>query len=309
MKQFSVLEGLLFYTPQQGNNPVTRLCVPVSDKIRLTILYEAHDAYLHQGIDKTYRRLHAGYYYWPTMTGDVQRYINSCGSCQRMKSQTRAEAGAISGHQVPDQRWEVLHMDFITDLQPTAEGFDSILVCTDRLSRYSYLIPTKKSDTSLITARRLFQVVFTVHGPPKRLITDRDTRWVSEFYSELMRIMDVTQSMGTSHYHDFNGLSENVNRTVEVMLRHVLTDHPGRDFTDVIPMCQYAYNTAHHSAIGTSPYFASWGFEPRNPTMFRVTMDPTGHPAVEEFVDHSSTSGDNSGTGCFVSGSADYGGI
>ena len=177
-------------------------------------------------------------------------------------------------------------MDFITDLQNTAEGFDSILVCTDRLSRYSYLIPTKKSDTSLITARRLFQVVFTVHGPPKRLITDRDTRWVSGFYSELMRIMDITQSMGTSHYHDFNGLSENVNRTVEVMLRHVLTDHPGRDFTDVIPMCQYAYNTAHHSAIGTSPYFASWGFEPRNPTMFRVTMDPTGHPAVEEFVDH-----------------------
>ena len=82
---------------------MTRLCVPVSDNnaIRLTILYEAHDAYLHQGIDKTYRRLHAGYY-WPTMTGDVQRYINSCGSCQWMKSQTRAEAGAISGHRVPD---------------------------------------------------------------------------------------------------------------------------------------------------------------------------------------------------------------
>ena len=68
--------------------------------------------------------------------------------------------------------------------------------------------------------------------------------------------MNVTQSMGTSHYHDFNGLSENVNRTVEVMLRHVLTDltiYPGRDFTDVLPMCQYVYNTAHQSAIGTSP--------------------------------------------------------
>lgn len=114
-------------------------------------------------------------------------------------------------------------MDFITDLQTTEEGFGSILVCTDRLSRYSYL------------TRRLFQVVFTVHGPPKRLVTDRDTRWVSGFYSELMRIMNVTQSMGTSHYHDFNGLSKNVNRTVKVMLRHVLTDHPGRDITDVIP--------------------------------------------------------------------------
>ena len=103
LKQFTVLEGLLFYTPQQGGNPVTRLCVPASDNnaIRLTILFEAHDAYLHQGVDKTYRRLYAGYY-WPTMTGDVQRFVNSCGSCQRMKSQIHTETGAISGHQVPD---------------------------------------------------------------------------------------------------------------------------------------------------------------------------------------------------------------
>ena len=54
LKQFSVLDGLLFYTPQQGGNPVTRLCVPVSDNnaIRLTVLLEAHDAYMHQGVDK-----------------------------------------------------------------------------------------------------------------------------------------------------------------------------------------------------------------------------------------------------------------
>ena len=78
---------------------MTRLCVPVSgnNAIWLTVLLEAHDAYMHQGVDKTYRRLHAGYY-WPTMTKDVQRYVNSCESCRRMKSKTHAEMGAISGH-------------------------------------------------------------------------------------------------------------------------------------------------------------------------------------------------------------------
>ena len=45
---------------------------------------------------------------------------------------------SVGTSEVPDQRWDVLHMDFITDLQSTAEEwFDSILVCTDRLSRYS----------------------------------------------------------------------------------------------------------------------------------------------------------------------------
>ena len=80
LKQFTVLDGLLFYTPQQGGNLVTRLCVPVSDNnaIRLTVLLEAHDAYIYQGVDKTYRRLHAGYY-WPTMTNvinDMLTHVN-----------------------------------------------------------------------------------------------------------------------------------------------------------------------------------------------------------------------------------------
>ena len=44
----------------------------------------------------------------------------------------------------PEQRWDVIHIDFITDLKPTAEGFDTILTCTDRLTRFTYLIATKK---------------------------------------------------------------------------------------------------------------------------------------------------------------------
>ena len=89
---------------------------------------------------------------------------------------------------------------------------------------------------------------------------------------------------------DFNGLVENVNRTpVEVMLRHILTDFPQRDFTDFLPMCQYAYNTAEHAALKASPYYASWGCHPRNPTMFRAKTSVCEFPAVEGFVSHQQT--------------------
>ena len=63
-----------------------------------------------------------------------------------MKNWTHAKTGALKGHSIPNERWDTLHLDFITDLQPTKEGFDAILVCTDRLSRYTYLIPAKKVD-------------------------------------------------------------------------------------------------------------------------------------------------------------------
>ena len=62
-----------------------------------------------------------------------------------------------------------------------------------------------------------------------------------------------------------------------------------RDFTDFLPMCQYAFNTAKHAALKASPYYASWGCHPRNPTMFRAKTSVCEFPAVEEFVSHQQT--------------------
>ena len=116
-----------------------------NNAIRLTVLFEAHEAYLHQGAEKTYQRMHAGYY-WPTMISDIHRYVNSCQSCRRMKSRNHAETGALEGHSIPSERWETMHLDFITDLQPTKEGFDTILVCADRLSRYTHVFDSGKES-------------------------------------------------------------------------------------------------------------------------------------------------------------------
>ena len=114
---------------------------------------------------------------------------------------------------------------------------------------------------------------------------------------------------------DFNGLVENVNRTpVEVMLRHILTDFPQRDFTDFLPMCQYAYNTAEHAALKASPYYASWGCHPRNPTMFRAKTSVCEFPAVEECVSHRGVGTNKQSCTkwkmlCYVPGAADHGGV
>lgn len=153
----------------------------------------------------------------------------------------------MSGLEFPEQRWDVVHVDFVTDLQSTKEGIDTILTCTDRVSRFTYLIAEKKSDDAVQSARRFFVAVFGVHGLPLQIISDRDTRWVAGFFKELMGIMKIKQKMGTSYDHKFNGLAENVKKTVEIMLRRVISGFSEREFTDFLPMCQYAYNTSEHS--------------------------------------------------------------
>lgn len=57
LKQFTLADNLLFYTPRSGAEiqPV-RMCIPSSpnNTLRPMVLHECHEIYLHMGIDKTY---------------------------------------------------------------------------------------------------------------------------------------------------------------------------------------------------------------------------------------------------------------
>ena len=48
-----------------------------------------------------------------------------------------------------------------------------------------------------------------------------------------MKMMNIHQLMGTSYEHRYNGAVEVLNKTIEVMLRHVMSDNLDVDFVSV----------------------------------------------------------------------------
>ena len=96
------------------------------------------------------------------------------------------------------------------------------------------------------------------------IISDRDKTLTAEIFKNLMKIMNIQQLMGTSYEHRYNGAVEVLNKTIEVMLRHVMRDNLDVDFVSVLPLAQYCYNTSKHSTIKMSPYYALYGCEPRD---------------------------------------------
>ena len=289
IRKYSVVGDLLYYKVSETDT--MRLCIPHNEGngLRLLLLFEAHDGFLHSGSEKTYARL-ASRYWWPTMQKDCLRYCESCRLCRLQASRQQQPGAPVHGHPIPEGRWDVIHADWITDLPETKSGFDAILVVHDRVTKYAYFLPAMKIDTAETTAKRLFSSVFSVHGLPRMVISDRDHLFTAKFFAELMRVLDVKQHMGTSYQHDFNGAAEVLNKTVEVMLRHVVSDYPERDFDDYLPLIQWAYNTSVHKTIGVSPYYAMWGFEPRHPLDLELdnTTDSSASrlQSVEAFVEH-----------------------
>ena len=62
-------------------------------------------------------------------------------------------------------------MDMITNL-PLLEGFDSILVVIDFLSKMTHFIPCKDSSSSLVLAHLFCKNIFRLHGLPDKIVSD-----------------------------------------------------------------------------------------------------------------------------------------
>ncbi|CAI7745255.1 unnamed protein product, partial [Closterium sp. NIES-54] len=155
-----------------------KIWVPNYAPLRQILLEEFHDIPYagHFGSNKTLAGI-AKYYYWPEMAADVQQFVTSCDTCQRMKSSKRKYTGLLQPLPVPEQPWQVVSLDFITGLPSTSRGHDSILVVIDKFSKMGHFIATNATATAEATARLFFDRIITIHGIPATLISDRDPKF------------------------------------------------------------------------------------------------------------------------------------
>lgn len=92
-------------------------------------------------------------------------------------------------------------MDFISELPPTVDGYDTIFTVVDRFSKMAHFIPLKKDDSSAEAVANAFvQHVVRLHGLPVDIVSDRDRRFTSKFWSTIMKWCNVSQSL-SSAYH------------------------------------------------------------------------------------------------------------
>jgi hypothetical protein len=77
-------------------------------------------------------------------------------------------------------------LDFITKLSlfkelMTGVMYDSIMVVTDRLTKYAYFIPYFKSFSAEDLAYIFYKYIVVNHGFPHRIISNRDKLFTSRF--------------------------------------------------------------------------------------------------------------------------------
>jgi hypothetical protein len=200
------------------------LCIPKCS-IRDNLLKEKHSGGLagHFGHDKTFAQLRNSYY-WLGMRKKVIKLVNRCRICQHAKGKTR-NTGLYQPLPILERPWDAISMDFVLGLPRTQRGFDSIFVVMDRFSKMAHFIPCQKTSDATHVANMFFKEVVRLHGLPRSIVSNRDTKFVGHFWRTLWKNMGTNLSFILAYHPQTYGQIEVVNRSLGNLLRSLVIEH------------------------------------------------------------------------------------
>ena len=256
-KTLRVEDGLLYKLPHRQLS--FKIVVP--REFVKKVLFEKHDSPSagHMGIEKTLE-LVSRTYWWSTWRNDTIEYVRSCPSCQRNKYETKPPAGELQPIPIPTEKWEQITTDLVTDL-PVSKGYDSVAVFVDRLTKYVRFVPTTKQVTATKYAQLFIETVYKHHGLPKVIISDRDRRFISQFWKAFFRMVGTKIRMSTAYHPQTDGQSEVMIRTLETVLRPYVEQYPTK-WVDYLAFAEFAINNSVNSTTGYSPAYLLYGQNP-----------------------------------------------
>jgi hypothetical protein len=233
--------------------------VPNSQELKNLILREMHNVPYagHPGYQKTIAAVKSQYY-WPGMKKEVADFIAKCLECQKVKAEHRHPAGLLQPLPIPEWKWEVVTMDFITKLPRTNKQHDSIMVVVDKLTKAAHFIPVKLTHKATNIADVYMREIARLHGIPKTIVSDRDPKFTSKFWKGLFNGFGTNLNFSTTYHPESDGQTERVNQVIEDMLRMYVMDKPSK-WEDYLHLVEFAYNNGYQASLKMSPFEALYG--------------------------------------------------
>jgi len=141
-------------------------------------------------------------YYWPNMEEWVRNYVRTWDACKRNETTRNKKSGTLVLLEVLSWPWEQISVDFITDL-PTVISHSQCWIILDRFMKMAHFIPFKNrkaKELALIYVRE----VWRLHRLPKRIVLDRDTVFMSSFWSVVIRLLEVKLDKSSAYHPQTN---------------------------------------------------------------------------------------------------------
>ncbi|GJS46960.1 putative reverse transcriptase domain-containing protein [Tanacetum coccineum] len=166
----------------------------------------------------------------------------------RVKAEHQRPSGLLVQPKIPQWKWDNITIDFVTKLPKSSQGYDTIWVIVDRLTKSAIFMPMRETDPMDKLARMYLKEVVMKHGIPVSIICDRDPRFASNFWKSLQKALGTSLDMSTAYHPQTDGQSERTIQTLEDMLRACVIDF-GNGWVKHLPLVEFSYNNSYHASI------------------------------------------------------------
>lgn len=226
------------------------------------ILFNLHGSQLggHFNTEATFNKAKRNYY-WPRMYKEVENYVRSCDTCQRLGNRKKIEQlHPIEVGKVFDR----VGIDIVGPLPITSSGNRYIIVATEYLTKWPEARAIKDPQASTV-AQFIYEDIICRHGAPKVLLSDRGTSFVNMIIKALCDTMKMTHVLTTAYHPQTNGLTERFNKTLCETIAKYAIENENSEWDQFVPSALFAYRTKIQKSTKFSPFFLLYGRNEETP--------------------------------------------
>ncbi|GJS66347.1 putative reverse transcriptase domain-containing protein [Tanacetum coccineum] len=206
--------------------------LPCYGDLRSMIMHESYKSkyFINPGSKCTRMRKLYG---CPTMKELKSPYVSK--SLYRCKSVNAKSRHGITEYKPDDTewKWDNITMDFITKLPKSSQGFDTIWVIVDRLTKSTHFLPIRENDPLDKLARLYLNRIVARHGIPVSIICVlMEDQFTSNFWKSFQKALGTELSMSISYHLETDRQGERTIQTLEDILRACMIDF-GKGWAEV----------------------------------------------------------------------------
>ncbi|KAK9702531.1 Integrase core domain [Popillia japonica] len=237
--------------------------------IRWRVIKGCHDDMGHFGYDKTLEQLKQ-YYWFPKMAKKVRSYLSSCIECAYHKGKAGKPEGQLYNIERVPIPFHTAHIDHLGLFPKSSKGNTYVLAYIDNFTKFMFIKAVKDTKTNNVI--KMLADVFSVFGPPHRLISDRGTAFTSKTFESFCIDNDITHIKNATATPRANGQIERYNGTLMAAITTTYTREDGLDWDSRLQQLQYALNGTINKTTGQSAHTLLLGYKPRNALQNKLVL-------------------------------------
>ncbi|EFA85602.1 hypothetical protein PPL_01385 [Heterostelium album PN500] len=249
-----------------------KIVIPQVRSIIKRILFIYHDSLLagHHGIEQTLELI-SRHFIWEGIAKDVTNYVKACHTCNKATDARGQSIGKLQPLIVPTKCFESISMDFIPLIDTEYKGikYNKVWVIVDRLSKMVRLIPVHSTYTSKDLAEIFMKEIFKHHGMPVEIVSDRDSKFTSKFWKDLMDILNCEIRTTTTENQQANGQVESIIRYLGNLFRKAIiatyNEENHDEWITLVDTIEFCVNNSIHHGCEYSPFKIYTGENPITP--------------------------------------------